>query len=130
MYFSWSKWIKHLKSIVDEKKESPCLLYLIQIFTVAPSGRNITSSLSGKRLQLPSMGGLLSQEACGIFRFRTHHNQCRSSQSKVAFGNLALDIPTISRPKLFFSKSIQPFLAIVFRGIFLASQPKRERSLN
>ena len=86
MYFLVSKKAKHLKSIVDEKEYCPFLLYFIQIFAVAPSGRNITSSLSGKRLQLPSMGGLLSQEACGIFRFRTHHNQCRSSQSKVAFG--------------------------------------------
>ena len=85
MYFMMSKKAKHLKSIVDEKEYCPFLLYFIQIFAVAPSGRNITSSLSGKRLQLPSMGGLLSQEACGIFRFRTHPNQCRSSQSKVAF---------------------------------------------
>ena len=127
MYFLVSKKAKHLKSIVDEKEYCPCLLYLTQIFAVAPSGRNITSSLSGKRLQLPSMGGLLSQEACGIFRFRTHHNQCRSSQSKVAFG---IGYTYNLTSQVVFSKSIQPFLAIVFRGIFLASQPKRDRSLN
>ena len=127
MYFLVSKKAKHLKSIVDEKEYCPCLLYLIQIFAVAPSGRNITSSLSGKRLQLPSMGGLLSQEACGIFRFRTHHNQYRSSQSKVAFG---IGYTYNLTSQVVFSKSIQPFLAIVFIGIFLASQPKRDRSLN
>ena len=129
MYFLVSKKAKHLKSIVDEY--CPCLLYLIQIFAVAPSGRNITSSLSGKRLQLPSMGGLLSQEACGIFRFRTHHNQCRSSQSKVAFGigyvYLQSHVPSCFFE--FYLFTYQPILAIV-RGHFLASQPKRDRSLN